>query len=1307
MSIPVIQTAFVTGEVSPALFGHPDLARMHSALATCRNMYVGYKGGAYSRAGTAFVGLSKQTGRSVAPRLIPFRFKLEQGLVLEFGHLYMRVVSNGAFVTESPISITGITQANPAVVTVSSTSGSASAVSITTSVISSYKASDTITLAGGTFTSPTVLAVTNTRLASIVPNAAGGGYAPTNTITLAGGTFSSAASVTVSSTKTVSATVTAGGAGGTNGTQTVTGTTGVGTKFQASVTVAGGAITSVLSILVGGSYTTNPTVIAAEPVTGAGLVGATLNVIMGVNTAALLSGGVYTINPTSGVMTQSATSGSGTGATFQSGIFGPNTVSVAAAGTYTVYPVNPVLQASTSGSGLGARFTVTTGSVPPYQNGDWISISGVSGMTQLNGGTYVIGSVTTTTFTLSDAYGNAVDATGFGAYSGSGSCSKIYTLATPYAEADLYYIKFDQSADVMSLTCVNQTTLAEYQPMELSRLSNSNWSIVPLSTDATIQPPTGTPVGIATAAGSTTYKYVITAVDVNSRSPAESVASNVCVVSNAVSIATTSGSISISWNAAARLHYIYKAIPAYAGATVADGALTGYIGSSFSNQFVDSNLLPDFSQTPPLHNDPFARGQITSVSVVTSGSGYTTASYTITTSTGSGLALQLVVQSGSLVAFIVVSAGKNYLPGDTITITGDGAGASATLNVGALSGTYPSVVAYFQQRRVYAGTLNQPDTYFMSKPGAYTNFDTRVPSIATDAITGTPWSRQVNGVQFLVEMPGGLVALTGVGGWQLTGAGGSGLNPQPITPSTQQAQPQGSNGCSATVPPIRVESEIIFVHSKGSTYRSFAYQIFANNYIPTDLTQNSSHLFSGFTITDHAWAEEPYKTLWSIRNDGVMLSFTYNKQQEVAGWARHDTQGYYKSVCTVTEPPVDAIYLATQRFVGPSPTYMIERMDNRIWSSAEDCWCVDAGLALPQPKPNATISASSATGLGALSGVSGLVGGGGYSASTTVTVVDDNGAGPGSGAVLSFTIASGVITSITVSIGGAGYIRPQIVIVDSQGTGSGASATAVLNNTMTFTASSAVFSAPNVGSIIRMGGGIARITAFVDSTHVTATMLSPIISLVPNSGSLPRPQAAGAWTMTAPVTAIGGLAHLAGLAVTGLADGNVIPPTVVSAQGSITLPNPATAVIIGLSFQSQAQSVYLETGDPTVQGKRKKIVAVIARLEASRGVKIGSNQPDGSVLSPAQLAPLWGLSNMMEPAPEMGIASYNGPFQPLFTGDVRIPVLGGWDTKGQVAVQQDNPLPMSILSFVSDVLPGDNLELRASPKQRQRGGGSQ
>lgn len=219
---------------------------------------------------------------------------------------------------------------------------------------------DILPLTGGTYTTQANVVVATTKPVSLATNAAGTDYVPNDTILTAGGTASPHSTLTVTNTKVVSATVAAGGSGGTNGTQTVTGTTGTGTKFQASVTVSGNAITAVLSITVAGNYTVNPTSITNEPVTGASLTGAQLSVVMGVLTAGITTAGSYTVN--SATFTQTSTSGSGTGATFNTVVYGVNTVTVGTAGAYTAPPTNPVSQGTSSGSGIGATFTATFGS---------------------------------------------------------------------------------------------------------------------------------------------------------------------------------------------------------------------------------------------------------------------------------------------------------------------------------------------------------------------------------------------------------------------------------------------------------------------------------------------------------------------------------------------------------------------------------------------------------------------------------------------------------------------------------------------------------------------------------------------------------------------------------------------------------------------------------------------------------------------------------------------------------------------------------------------------------------------------------
>ncbi len=126
----------------------------------------------------------------------------------------------------------------------------------------------------------------------------------------------------------LSAAVLAGnaGTGGTNGTATVAGTTGTGTKFQASVTIASGAISAINSITVPGLYTVSPTNPYSEPVTGGGLTGAILNLTMGgVATqvmAANASRRKLEFQPTSATSTDWALNKSGNGVTAAIGAAG-------------------------------------------------------------------------------------------------------------------------------------------------------------------------------------------------------------------------------------------------------------------------------------------------------------------------------------------------------------------------------------------------------------------------------------------------------------------------------------------------------------------------------------------------------------------------------------------------------------------------------------------------------------------------------------------------------------------------------------------------------------------------------------------------------------------------------------------------------------------------------------------------------------------------------------------------------------------------------------------------------------------------
>lgn len=108
--------SFTSGEITPSLYARTDLSKYITSLKTCRNFIIQRHGGAINRPGTGFVCEVKDSSKKV--KLVPFVFNAEQTYILEFGNQYMRVIRNNILLTETAKNITGATQANPCVITI-------------------------------------------------------------------------------------------------------------------------------------------------------------------------------------------------------------------------------------------------------------------------------------------------------------------------------------------------------------------------------------------------------------------------------------------------------------------------------------------------------------------------------------------------------------------------------------------------------------------------------------------------------------------------------------------------------------------------------------------------------------------------------------------------------------------------------------------------------------------------------------------------------------------------------------------------------------------------------------------------------------------------------------------------------------------------------------------------------------------------------------------------------------------------------------------------------------------------------------
>lgn len=811
------------------------------------------------------------------------------------------------------------------------------------------------------------------------------------------------------------------------------------------------------------------------------------------------------------------------------------------------------------------------------QNGDWIFTSLFAGGTwsTINNKYYIVAARTANTFQLTTLAGVALNTPTLGTWS-AGSVARVYTLTSPYTAAELPLLKYAQNVNILVICHPN------HAPYVLTLVSAASWTLAAITFGPTVLPPTNVNSNTTLAAGLVSYAYRVTSVDAAGQ---ESSGSLIATIANVQDIRAVNGTNYTQWTAAANAvsYNVYKAELTYGGLPPT-GSQFGFIGNCTGTQFADSNIAPNYSLSAPLTSNPFSGSGVTSLTVTAGGSFTTLPTLALTAPPPGGV--QAVAQPVMLADAItsIVTGGSAYLIGDTLTlpnsmslnvattgafgsitsvnvisfgvgslsipsnpvgqISTSGSGAGATFNltwhvasavladagsgylvaptmtsspagatgtttIGAASTGNPTIPIYFDQRLWFMGPVGNPQRFDASQVVSYYNFNYSDPIQADDALQGTLVSGQLNTIKCAIAMPNGLAVLSDRQAWIING-GSAGSPPSAINLA---ANAQAYNG-SSDIPPIVANFDILYVQSKGSIVRDLTYNFYTNIYTGTDISVLSSHLFYGYTISGWAWAEEPFKTVWAVRNDGNLLSLTFLKEQELIGWAHSDTNGLFKSVTTVTETvsfgAVDATYTVVQRTINGNVIQYVERFAERLLTNGVAyAWNVDAGLQY-------------------------------------------NGA---------------------------------------------------------------------------------------------------------------------------PATSFSGGEHLAGATVTGLADGLVITPFVMPTSGNFTLATAASVVTVGLVFTPQLQTLQLDLGEPTVQGKRKKIAAVTARCQDTLGLSIGKTF---DTLVPMKDLVLGNVGSQT-----------NEIVTGLVTGDARTVLDPSWDVPGQYCIQQSYPLPATILGVIPEIAMGD------------------
>ena len=464
--------------------------------------------------------------------------------------------------------------------------------------------------------------------------------------------------------------------------------------------------------------------------------------------------------------------------------------------------------------------------------------------------------------------------------------------------------------------------------------------------------------------------------------------------------------------------------------------------------------------------------------------------------------------------------------------------------LGAWSDTtgWPSCVTFHEERLWFAATTAQPQTLWGSRSGDFTNMaptnvDGTVPDDAAIAITVA--DDQVNAIHWLAA--GSRLLIGTSGGEKVLQA--SSLN-EAITPANVTVRPQSSHG-SADLMPVRIDLATLYIQRVRRSLHEMAYSFEADSFVSPEMSVLATHLTRP-RLAALAYQPTPWGVLWAPRDDGVLLGFTYLREQEVLGWHHHRIGGRLGtlawgkalSVAVVPAAEQDELWAIVERTINGATRRYVEVMGDEFWADLDD-----ADQAVLDQEDAVFVDSALVYD--------------GWNADPTKTL-RLHGAGAWN---------SGDTKTMT-AVGHAPF------------------AVASIGKEYRFRKKGTVFPAVPV-----------EITEFASASQVTARLLRAAPAAL-------QDVAVDWWGLAA--TTLSGLGHLEGETVQVAADGGEHPDKTV-AGGAIALERPAAKAVVGLGAPARLETLDLDAGSATgtAKGKPMRVSEATVLFFQTLGAKAG------------------------------------------------------------------------------------------------------
>ena len=488
-----------------------------------------------------------------------------------------------------------------------------------------------------------------------------------------------------------------------------------------------------------------------------------------------------------------------------------------------------------------------------------------------------------------------------------------YEIATPYLEADLDLLRYAQSADTVYITH------GSYAPRKLTRTGHTAWAINLVdfvwgpfkdqNITATTMAPSATTGNITITASASFFLSGHVGAQIQIQGDIVQTA-NISAANTFTSAITVAKgevfqvSISGTWVATTTLQRSY------------DGGSTWYDYFSWTtNATIELTGIEDSVQ----YRLGVPTGKYTSGTV----------NARLTKLNVKGYAKITAYTSATQVSATVVQ------PFASTTAT-------SKWSIGAWCTAYgfPKNVIFHEQRLIFTDNTDQPGAWWASMIDDYENFKSGLTD--PDSFSYTIASNRVNSIQWAMSHDNLMIGTFG-DEFRI----GLPTDKSFLTPTNPDIKRQTNYGSDPHIP-VLVNDAIIFLQRLGTKLRSVRYDYARDHYNATDISRKSDHVLrpGAFQVV---YSDRPDPTLWIALYDGTLASCTYEPDQEVIAFSRHDTDGIVESLGVITGLDRDEVWAVIQRNINGSIKRYVERLETLEWDYVEDCVFVDSAVTFYNP----------------------------------------------------------------------------------------------------------------------------------------------------------------------------------------------------------------------------------------------------------------------------------------------------------------------------------------------------------------------